>query len=371
MYILLYRGPSIISKFFVNSPPVALQSACFDGKMKMGEKDSCEAALSRIRISAVGDFHSCGKRFNLAKTAEGRRLPVASVNVTLSDINIQWHPAFCAAAELELSANRAELDFQREYNLSKKPLQIDLLVVEKLDEVSIQNEIGRIFRRYNVIEYKSPGDGMTIDDFFKTVGYACIYKGLGETVDQIPIDQLTVSLFREGYPEELFSSLERYGLAVKKEFDGVYYVEGLLIPAQVVVTRELESGKHLWLKVLSRNPLEEDVLGFVEDAQKLTEEGERANMDAVLQVSLSANYKLYEELKRRYPEMCEAMKILMHDELSEAQRDGIAQGEMKKAKETAINMKKKGYSDNTIAELLEVGVNIVQQWVAGTVSLAK
>ena len=51
--------------------------------------------------------------------------------------------------------------------------------------------------------------------------------------------------------------------------------------------------------------------------------------------------------------------------------DGIAQGEMKKAKETAINMKKKGYSDNTIAELLEVGVNIVQQWVAGTVSLAK
>ena len=147
MYILLYRGPSLISKFFVNSPPVALQSACFDGKMKMGEKDSCEAALSRIRISAVGDFHSCGKRFNLAKTAEGRRLPVASVNVTLSDINIQWHPAFCAAAELELSANRAELDFQREYNLSKKPLQIDLLVVEKLDEVSIQNEIGRIFRR--------------------------------------------------------------------------------------------------------------------------------------------------------------------------------------------------------------------------------
>ena len=61
----------------------------------------------------------------------------------------------------------------------------------------------------------------------------------------------------------------------------------------------------------------------------------------------------------------------MHDELSEAQRDGIAQGDMKKAKETAINMKKKGYSDNTIAELLEVGVNIVQQWVAGTVSLAK
>ena len=69
--------------------------------------------------------------------------------------------------------------------------------------------------------------------------------------------------------------------------------------------------------------------------------------------------------------MCEAMKILMQDELTEAQRDGIAQGKMEQAKETAINMKKKGYSDNTIAELLEVGVNIVQQWVVGVVSLAK
>ena len=122
---------------------------------------------------------------------------MTSENVTFSDIMIQWHPAFCAAAELELLANCEELDFHREYNLRKKPLQIDLLVVEKLDDVSIQNEIGWIFRRYNVIEYKSPGDGMTIDDFFKTIRYACIYKGLGEMVDQIPVDQLTVSLFRE------------------------------------------------------------------------------------------------------------------------------------------------------------------------------
>ncbi len=44
-------------------------------------------------------------------------------NITLSDADIQWHHAFCAAAELELSANRTDLDFQREYNLSQKPLR--------------------------------------------------------------------------------------------------------------------------------------------------------------------------------------------------------------------------------------------------------
>ena len=300
---------------------------------------------------------------------------MANENLTLSDITIQWHPAFCAAAELELSANRAELDFQREYNLSKKPLQIDLLVVEKLDDVSIQNKIGHIFRRYNVIEYKSPGDGMTIDDFFKTVGYACIYKGLGETVDQIPIDQLTVSLFREGYPEELFRSLEKYGLKIKKEFDGVYYIEGLLIPAQIVVTKELESGKHWSLKILSRNALEEDIRGFVEDAQNLTGPGERANVDAVLQVSVSANYKLYEKMKRRYPEMCEAMRRLMQDEIAdevrEAQRDGVAQGEMKKARETAITLAGMGMPVEKIAEAVKVSLKMVEEWIAGSVSRAR
>ena len=44
---------------------------------------------------------------------------------------IQWHPAFCAAAELELRSNKGDLEFKREYNLSKKPLQMDLLIIEK------------------------------------------------------------------------------------------------------------------------------------------------------------------------------------------------------------------------------------------------
>ena len=44
---------------------------------------------------------------------------------------IQWHPAFCAAAELELRFNKDDLEFKREYNLSKKPLQMDLLIFEE------------------------------------------------------------------------------------------------------------------------------------------------------------------------------------------------------------------------------------------------
>lgn len=62
---------------------------------------------------------------------------------------IQWHPGFYSAAELELHSDKGVLAFQREYNLSKEPLRMDLLIIKKLADVRIENEIGRIFKRYN------------------------------------------------------------------------------------------------------------------------------------------------------------------------------------------------------------------------------
>ena len=83
----------------------------------------------------------------------------ANENMPRAQRKIQWHPAFCAAAEIELYQNRKELEFKKEYNLSQKPLQIDLLIVEKRGDVQIENEIGHIFRKHNIVEYKPPEDG--------------------------------------------------------------------------------------------------------------------------------------------------------------------------------------------------------------------
>ena len=61
-------------------------------------------------------------------------------------------------------------------------------------------------RTYNVIEYKSPEDALTIDDYYKTVGYAYLYKGYGKHVDAVPIDELTVFIFRATRPEKEFAN---------------------------------------------------------------------------------------------------------------------------------------------------------------------
>ena len=44
---------------------------------------------------------------------------------------LQWHPAFAAALEMELLENKDDLEFEREYNLNRKPLLIDCLVIKR------------------------------------------------------------------------------------------------------------------------------------------------------------------------------------------------------------------------------------------------
>ncbi len=102
----------------------------------------------------------------------------------MEDTKIQWHPGFTAAMMLELKENREDLIFEKEYNLNTKPLEIDLLVIRKEAGVMIANEIGEFFRIHNIIEYKSPGDHLDIDDFYKVQGYASLYKSYGKYVDE-------------------------------------------------------------------------------------------------------------------------------------------------------------------------------------------
>ena len=76
----------------------------------------------------------------------------------MKDTDIQWHPGFVAAINLELIKNRSDLTFEKEYNLNTKPLEIDLLIIKKNSDIKVDNKIGRIFRGHNILEYKSPKD---------------------------------------------------------------------------------------------------------------------------------------------------------------------------------------------------------------------
>ena len=243
----------------------------------------------------------------------------------LEAVNIQWHPGFYGAAELEFISNKGDLEFQREFNLSKEPIRMDLLIIKKLSNVRTENEIGHIFRKFNVVEYKSNDDALSIDDYYKTVGYACLYKGLGETVDQIPANELTISIFRESYPREMFEVMKNLGLEIKERYPGIYYISGkqALFDTQIVVTRQLDKETHRTLHVLSKHVKEEDVRVFIREAVQMSEPGDRNNVDAVLQVSVSANKEIYEAIRKCDKVMCDALKELMKEDFEETKQETL------------------------------------------------
>lgn len=60
-----------------------------------------------------------------------------------------------------------ELCIEDEHMISIKPMQIDVLVVKKKREQPIRKNNGRIFRKHNIIQYKSSEDYLSINDFYK------------------------------------------------------------------------------------------------------------------------------------------------------------------------------------------------------------
>lgn len=165
---------------------------------------------------------------------------------------LQWHPAFFAGIQIELAADRENLIFENEHQLGTKPMGIDVLIIKKEKALPVKKNIGRIFRKYNVIEYKGPTDYLSIDDFYKAYGYTCFYKSDALTVDAIPIEELTMTLVCTKYPGKLFRHLgQKKRYSVRNVEDGIYYVEGNHIPIQIIVTSKLSEEENLWLRNLT------------------------------------------------------------------------------------------------------------------------
>lgn len=216
----------------------------------------------------------------------------------MKDTKIQWHPGFVAAMNLELSQNRDDLIFEKEHNLNTKPLEIDLLIIRKDSSVHIANEIGSFFRGHNIIEYKSPEDHLDIDVFYKVGAYASLYKSYGKILDERKADDITVSIVRERKPEGLFKYFKEHGYCVSNPEEGIYYVEGkILFPTQIIVTKELDIEKHTWLRVLSGNVEEKDVVRLLDRIKALTEKDDKDMADSVLWVMMEANQQIVEEWK--------------------------------------------------------------------------
>ena len=266
---------------------------------------------------------------------------------------LQWHPAFFAGIQIEFSEEKEKLIFENEHQLGTKPKQIDVLIIKKESENELRKNIGKIFRKYNIIEYKSPEDYISIDDFYQVYGYACFFKADTKKTNEIKAEEITITFVCKRKPEKLVKHLqEERGFRLEGK-EGIYPIYGDFFPMQLLVTSELSKTENFWLHYLT------DDLKTVEEANKILgkyEGHQKENLyKSVMNIIVNANRELFKEAKK----VCEALRELMKEELEEREKAGRIEGE-RKVKIHLIQTKlSKGKTVESIAEDLEETVENV------------
>ena len=215
----------------------------------------------------------------------------------------QWHPANYAGLQIEFGDEKEYLSFEDEHQLGTKPMAIDILIIKNTEGYKVKKNIGRIFRKYNIIEYKSPDDYLSIDDFYKVYGYTCFYKADTPSVNQISVNELTITFISRKYPKKLLRHLElERGFAIQKIESGIYYIVGDAIPIQFIVANKLSQTENLWLKGLTNQLHNYELTAAL--TKDYYEHKQNTLYESVMDIIMRANKKQFEEANN----MCEAMK---------------------------------------------------------------
>lgn len=262
---------------------------------------------------------------------------------------LQWHPAFGAALRITMQDEMKYLEMHEEHLLSKKSLQMDILIIKKTQDIQIKKKIGMIFRKHNIIEYKSPEDSLSVNDFYKVYGYACIYQSNTDRVKEIDPEELTLTFACSHYPRKLLRHLETVrGMRAEYQGGGIYYLKGDPIPMQLLITPKLTYKENYWLQSM-RTDLQagEEIRKLVREYEKHRKSKDHAD---VMDLITRANWKQMEVEKK----MCDALKELFAEELKEAdsrgRTEGIEQGIVRGKREMILAFLKAGAGIDIIKE---------------------
>lgn len=268
---------------------------------------------------------------------------------------LQWHPAFYAGIQIELEEEHEKLIFENEHQLNTKPLGIDVLVIKKEENVEIRKNLGRIFRGHNILEYKSPEDSLSIDDFYKVYAYACLYKSDTAKVNEIKAEDITLTFVCKRFPHKMIKELRRTRKVQLEKFEeGIYHLIGDAFPIQLIHTSKLSEENNFWLKNLTND------LKGTEEAQKLLkayEKRKRENLyQSVMNVIVKANIALFEEVE----EMCDALMEIVQPKVDARIREARKEACEEVKCELIRKKLAKGLSVEEIADCLEESVETIQ-----------
>ena len=235
----------------------------------------------------------------------------------MSEGRIAWHPAFFEAIQAELVDYRDILAFEAEHTLNAEPLKIDVLIIKKLKDAVIHKNIGAIFRAVNILEFKSRKKSISFVDFHK----ACAYVNLYQSLNNIPVTDVTMSIIVASYPRNLIKYLrELCGFSITKISAGIYNVVGNMFPIQILVLNKLSEVDNQWLMGLAKKVDPVKMVKIFRDRDKLKG---ILNLEAYFNAIITANQDSLKEVNKRMNARLRQtlIDIGIADELNAALRD--------------------------------------------------
>jgi hypothetical protein len=199
-----------------------------------------------------------------------------------------WHPAFCGAMRLELDEYRDVLEFHDEHQLTSGSLRMDVLIIKKFKDIFIDKNIARIFKNYNILEYKSPDDSLTIYDYRKAHIYKLLYSIQHAIID---IEDISVTMVTSQHPYKVLDYLSNH-YNVTSNQKGIYVVQHEVGLAQIVVSNELTEDQNIWLTHLNKELTAARLHRLLTVAAK---HGKDPALETYLEVVAGANFQTLQE----------------------------------------------------------------------------
>lgn len=267
-------------------------------------------------------------------------------NVGRSEPRTQWHPALCPALRVVCDKWNKHLTYLVEHQLGSKPNIVDLLIIKKDPNITIPLAFLNNFRTHNLIEFKSPDDGLNIHDLYKGIGYASEYQSQGHKDDIREPSEITLTLLRETRPEEMLANLAKQGRTITNTDPGVYIVEKEFpFFIQVVAYRELQDrADFLWLRALTSKLCLEDAHSLLDVAiatNKTDELKKQQDIDSVLYVCGMENHELFISLRKENDMgKLDSLKFIFEDDFKRIEQESKAEGIMS----VTLNMLKEKFT---------------------------
>lgn len=234
--------------------------------------------------------------------------------------NINWHSGFVSAMKLELIDNIKDLLFEEEHKIVNGALRIDLLIIKNDKFIDIHNPIGTIFRRFNICEYKGPGQSLTYGSFYKTLAYTCLYLNETPKYDHMCTADYTMTFVREAHPYDLFKRLAADNVSIKQRSPGIYNLTNCLpFRTQVIITSEIPGELRSWLSTLTKHGTDDNLNCILENTIKLDKE-HKTEADNIMNIFTSANNTFVKDKIRKEPDMCKAVNELFADEIEDLKK---------------------------------------------------